>query len=662
LSLISKIFFSKPDIALRTYIIAPKDRIEELVESLVRRGFFEPLPPQEASKVLEAAKRRIELSERALTLFKELNSLFKKSFEIEIKELPWDTDRALEKLVIEFEEIREITRRLLEEAEEVKREIEGLRAVKLIIQELSRNRGLIDKSILDYEGIRVISKTLYGNIKDVEDVVSKSLKTLFYRVLGEEKALAVVIFDRRAYKTIESSIEKLELSVLKKFKDISLIEVSHVDKMIIDAESRLASIESRIEDLLESKVHELALLKALAETIQFELGVLGKAFSSKYLAITVGWSLESRRGELERILKAIGGYVIFEEDENAPVELNNLKPFKPFEIITDIIGYPSRSEWDPTPLITYFYLIFFALMFPDIGYSIGLIIGARLVLPFFVENKETLKKLINIATYAGIAGCVTGLLSNSFFGSLLGSYIGLAFPRLLPSLPPGLSDPVALGSVVMGYIALALLTGYYTVIIAHLVGLIKNVITGRKMGALLEILIILIAIIGPAALQATIGLNTDVWGLLRLLGLKNALYSTLIFVVLYAILKSLLDRPLGAVLWIFDIIGILGDVFSFVRIAGLALGGAVLAELINNLILGLIPSISSLNILLGVLAGAAISILLHIVNLGLSSLGPFIHSLRLVMYEVSTKFYEGAGKRISPVIAPLLKVKIGQSA
>ena len=508
--------------------------------------------------------------------------------------------------------------------------------------------------------MNLISKTLHGNIKEIEDVVSKSLKTLLYCVLGEEKALAVTVFDRKVFKNIESSIKKLELSVLKVFKDAPIIEMSQVDKIIADAELKLANIESKLEDLLESKVYELALLKALAEAVQSELGILGKALSSKYLTTVVGWSLRSRRSELEKTLKAIGGYAIFEEDANAPVEFNNLKPFKPFEIITETIGYPALNEWDPTPLITYFYLIFFALMFPDIGYSIGLIIGARLVLPYFVDNKETLRKLINIATYTGIAGCVAGFLANSFLGSLLGSHIEIVVPKLLPSLPAGLADPVALGSAIIGYISLALLFGYYVVIFAHIVGAVKNAINGNKSGFILEVLIILIAILGPPTIQINFNLNIDVWGLSRVLDHNVIFYTTLTAVVLYAMLKSLLDKPLGVMLWLFDIIGILADILSFIRIAGLALGSAVLAELINNLISGLISTLSSLSFVVGLLGGAVISTVLHTVNLGLSALGPFIHSLRLVMYELSTKFYEGSGKRILPTYISTLRVKIGQ--
>lgn len=656
--LLSKFFLNRPDIALKTYIVVPKDRVEDLTEDFVRKGLLEPIPPQEAGKALETIKKRIELAERALTLFKRLSSLVRKSVEIEIKELPWDTDKALEKLINEFEEISEIVERLVEDAERVKSELEKLKALRFVISELSKNIGLLDKSLINYEGEYLISKTLYGNVREVEEVMSKSLKVLFYRVLGEEKAVAVIVLDKRAYKNVEPLVKKLEVPVTD---TSNFIELSNVDKSIREIETRLTSIESRLEDLLESRLYELALLKVLAETVHCELGVLDKALSSKYMAVIVGRSLRSRRNELEKLVRAASGYVVFEEEINPPVELNNLKPFKPFEIFTEIMGYPSPQEWDPTPLITYFYLIFFALMFPDIGYSIGLIIGARLVLPYFIESKETLKKLINIATYTGIAGCVMGLLTNSFFGSLLGSYVGLVVPKLLPSLPARLADPEATGSAIISYIALTLLLGYYVIIIAHILGAIKKAIIGDKSGFILEVLIILIAILGPSAIHAAFNLNTDIWGLLKLVDRGIILYITIVIMMLYATLKSLLDKPFGVMLWLFDVLGILADVLSFVRIAGLALGSAILAELINNLVLNLIPTLSSMSFILGLLGGIAISLLLHIVNIGLSSLGPFVHSLRLVMYELSSKFYEGSGRKISPLFISLLKVKIGST-
>jgi V/A-type H+-transporting ATPase subunit I len=651
-------FLNRPDIALKTYIIVPKEKAESLTEELVRRGFFEPLPPQEATKALEVVKKRYELAEKALGLFRELNSLVKKSVEIEVKELPWDTDSALEKLVAEFEELKKVVNSLLGEAERIKWRLEKLRALKTVALELSE-KGLLDESILDYEGAYIVSKILYGDTKEVEATIAKSLKTLLYRSIGGDKAVALALFERRFYEEIKPLIEKLHIPVRDLLGGKGDLSLFLIDETIKRTEVELDSVESKLEELLESKLYELALLKVLAETINSEVGVLGKALSSKYMSVIVGWSLKSRINELEEVVRANSGYVVYKEDPEPPVDFNNLKPFKPFEIITEVMGLPSPSEWDPTPILTYLYLIFFSLMFSDIGYSIGLIIGARLVLPYFVDNKETLRKLVNIATYAGIAGCITGFLANNFFGSLLGSYIGLVVPRILPGIPRGLSDPIAMKSAVLGYINLKLFLGLYVVLFAHVLGAWKNAVIKNKFGFIYEVLTILIAVFGPAAIQASIGLNTDIWGLSKFLGLRVVMYSTILLIILYAILRSVFDRPFGAILWLFDIIGILADILSFVRIAGIALGSGMLAEIFNGLILNVFSSLSSLSLLLGILVGALISTILHIVNLGFSSLSPFIHSLRLVIYEFSSKFYEGSGRRISPATTPLLRVKVG---
>ncbi|MEM0004403.1 MAG: hypothetical protein QXE10_01450 [Desulfurococcaceae archaeon] len=658
MSLLSKISLNKPDIALRAYVITPRESTETLVEELVRKGLFEPLPPQEAGKALEIAKKRYELSEKAIGLFRELSSLVKKKVEVEVKELPWDTDKALEKLVADFEELKDAAARLISESEKLKGKLEKLQALRIVVTELSRE-GLLDKSLLDYEGVYLASKTLYGGVKDLEYVASRSLKSIFHRALGEEKAVAVVLLEKKVYESNKSLIEKLEVPVRDLVGGEEQLSLHNVDNAIREVEAELSTIENRLEELLESRLYELALLKVLAEVINSELGVLGKALSSKYMAVVVGWTLKSRVSELEKIVGVNSGYVVYEADPNPPVEFNNLKPFKQFEVITEVMGLPSPSEWDPTPLLTYFYLIFFSLMFPDVGYSIGLIIGARLVLPYFVENRETLKRLINIATYAGIAGCITGFLANSFFGSLLGSYIGLIVPNALPSLPARLSDPSALGSAVIRYIALVLLLGYYVVIFAHILGAVKNAITRNKLGFIGEVLIIAITVIGPAAIQVALGIQTDVWGLSRSVSRDVVIYTAVSLVVCYAAFKAVLDRPFGVILWLFDVLGVLADVLSFVRIAGLAIGSAVLAELINSLILGVYSSLSSISFILGISAGVLITLVLHVINLGMSSLSPFIHSLRLVMYELSSKFYEGSGRRISPAIIPLTRVKIG---
>lgn len=657
----SKLLLNKPDVGLKTYVVVPKDRAEELVEGLVRKGLFEPLPPTEAGEALAVIKKRLELSEKGLTLYRELNSLIRKGVDVEVRELPWNTDEALEKLVREFESVYEVVKSLVDEVRMYEGVLERLQVLKLVVNELLSKFGFFDRSLIDYVGDYLVLKTLYGSGKDFEDLLSRALKVVTAVTVSEGRVVAVVIFERSVYESLKSYLSKFEVTVPKSLEGVVRgEELVRLDEEVKNVKGRIEVLERRISDVLESKLYELALLKVLSETVQGEVELLRNAFNSKYMTLVIGWSLKSRRNELERYVSRFNGYVVYENDPNPPVEFNNYRVFKPFELFTEIIGYPAHYEWDPTPLLTYFYLIFFSLMFPDVGYGIGLIIGARLVLPYFVESRETLKRLVNIATYAGIVGIMTGLLSRSFFGSLLGTYLSYVIPQVLPSLPARLADPEALGSTIITYIGIAMIVGYYSVLIAHGLGLIKNVVISKNViGAILELLIIVITVLGPATVEAVFGLHTDVFGLLRLTDPKLLLYVTVSVVISYAVIRSITDRPFGALLWIFDVLGILADVLSFVRIAGIALGSAILAELINNLIFNTVSMLSSISVVIGVVVGALISSLLHIVNLGLSSLSPFVHSLRLIMYEVSSKFYEGCGRRLTPISTTLTRVRLG---
>jgi len=110
----------------------------------------------------------------------------------------------------------------------------------------------------------------------------------------------------------------------------------------------------------------------------------------------------------------------------------------------------------------------------------------------------------------------------------------------------------------------------------------------------------------------------------------------------------------GILMWIFDITGLLGDIMSYTRIAGVAFATIYLASCFNlmtRMIItgfqGVLPGIVGLA--LGLLFGAVVFFLGHLLNLALSIVGPFIHSLRLCFVEFLPKFYEGGGIEYSPL-------------
>ena len=142
------------------------------------------------------------------------------------------------------------------------------------------------------------------------------------------------------------------------------------------------------------------------------------------------------------------------------------------------------------------------------------------------------------------------------------------------------------------------------------------------------------------------------------LPLSPQMYSIFGFILFASLLlimvSSLIQKGgLGGIFWIFDITGLLGDVMSYCRLAGVGLATFylascfnMLADLVYGMASGIIPG------LVGFVVGGIIAIVVlvfgHMLNLVLSGLTAFIHSLRLCFVEFLFKFYEGGGRQYSP--------------
>ncbi|HIQ03260.1 MAG TPA: hypothetical protein EYH40_02435 [Desulfurococcales archaeon] len=139
-------------------------------------------------------------------------------------------------------------------------------------------------------------------------------------------------------------------------------------------------------------------------------------------------------------------------------------------------------------------------------------------------------------------------------------------------------------------------------------------------------------------------------------GLESLLLSGIIVSLSVIIVSQLLIyRVLGVLTWVFTITGLLGDVLSYTRIAGVGMATVYLANGYTFLSLIVYDSLSSIigvplvNIVLAGLFFTIVYVFAQIMNFVLGVLGAFIHSLRLCFVEFLTKFYEGGGIEFNPV-------------
>jgi len=667
LAKLSYVIFSDPDIAYRTYIITSRDYVDRVLSKITQLGSFEPITPEDKNSTIKEITEYIKLIENCRKLFDSLNSYINEVITVEIKELPINTKQELLKLYEKLGNVLEILRNLDNERNMYIKKLEELEILKKYLIYLRGIYAEVDTSIIDYDGEFLFVKTFLGLKNDVEILKRKTEKVIGEFSIDNQNVIATLVFDRSTAGEVLKEIETKGVKVIDIVKNYGINSINNLINKVSSEEDLIRlevnNIELKIKEIIKNYINDIAILKALIDIEHAKVELLKTALESKHLSLLTGWILKSRKEDLLRELSGTPSYAIFEESPEPPVDFNNLKPFKPFEMFTELVGYPSPREWDPTPFLTYFYAIFFALMFPDIGYAIGLLIGSKYVLPYFVQNPETLQKLRRIIYVTSICAIVTGLLSASFLGSLIGRYVAIIAPPVLPSPPPGLLDLQKTMDFMMTAIKLALLVGYLSILTAHIAALAKAIIKIHDLWtALLEICIILMVLFGPSFITyrfSAIGMNIDVFGLGKIVPVNIIEYTIYTSLVLYIACKIKVSGGMGALFWIFDIIGILADNMSFVRIAGIGAGTAMLTEVFNGFIYSIVKSLEVYNIAIGIIAGIITASLLHIFILASSVLGPYIHSLRLITYEMASKFYEGSGRRIIPIKVSLGSIALG---
>ena len=326
-------------------------------------------------------------------------------------------------------------------------------------------------------------------------------------------------------------------------------------------------------------------------------------------------------------------------EDNTPIKLRNNKFTQLFESLTGMYGWPNYGEFDPTPILAPFFLLFFAMCMGDCGYGILLIIIGLLIA----------KKKLNIEMFDGLGPIITVLgVGTTVVGFFLGTFMGIDL-YAAEWMPQALKSVMIKGEV-MGYdiqMVLALCIGVFHICLAMVVkaicytkqfGFKENIATWGW--TLLIVGGLLVAILGMTILPAAV----FKWAIIAV-GTVSAL-------AIY-IFNTPGRNPLiniGAGLWdTYNMAtGILGDVLSYIRLYALGLAGGMLGAAFNNL---------GLMVMGGTTEGATwqwlpfvlILVLGHILNLAMSALGAFVHPLRLSFVEYfKNAGYEGKGTLYQP--------------
>lgn len=323
------------------------------------------------------------------------------------------------------------------------------------------------------------------------------------------------------------------------------------------------------------------------------------------------------------------------EEDKTPIKLRNNKFTRIFEPLTGMYGWPSYGEFDPTPILAPFYMLFFALCMGDMGYGIILVIYGIL---------QT-KKIVNISMFDGLGPIITALgVATTLVGCVMNIVFGVKV-QMVDWYPPNVAgfDFWMVAAVVIGVFHICFAMTVKAICSTVRYGFRQTVSTWGW-------LLLIVGSIATLLLGMAFSLPTDAVKY-TIIGI-GAVSALGIYVFNTPGRNPLIN--IGAGLWdTYNMAtGLLGDVLSYIRLYALGLAGGMLGNAFNDLAINMIWGGGEGSIAALVLKGAgmvAVLLLGHVLNILMACLGAFVHPLRLTFVEYfKNSGYEGKGELYKP--------------
>ena len=298
------------------------------------------------------------------------------------------------------------------------------------------------------------------------------------------------------------------------------------------------------------------------------------------------------------------------KEDNIPIKQKNNRFAKLYEPIGKMFSLPAYEELDLTPFFAPFFMMFFGFCLGDVGYGLVILLGTTL---YKLKASDELKPILSLAQFLGIGTIIFGTLTGTFFG------ISLLQVEFL-----GKIRNIMLDSQKTFYLALVI--GLIQILFGLIIKAVNSIRMFGWQYAVSSIgwFILILAILDIAILKLAAPFT------------KYIAYFGVALIVFWSDPKAGILGRIGKGIWdLYGITGIFGDVLSYIRLFALGISSAILGFVINTIamqILGSAPIIGPIFFVIFLIIG-------HTANLMISSLGSFVHPMRLTFVE----FYKNAG-------------------
>lgn len=466
-----------------------------------------------------------------------------------------------------------------------------------------------------------------------------------------DAVILTVIAHRSVWPKIETCLEESGFSICPYREEETGAELEkrlqrqsdETKRALKETEEALFSLSLKIRDL-----------KIFCDYIRFELEK--KELSSKLRGTEKTFLLEAyvpaeREETVREALREASGAIYYEfsdpgEDEEVPTLLKNNKVVENFETITNMYSPPNAREIDPNTVMSFFYSLFLGFIMADVGYGLMMLLGGGFL--YFKNRSGGIKSLSGVFAVGGIFTIFWGFLFNSILGMQFLPVTLMPDPQTQMYSLSGISLP--------GVLVISLLLGIVQLLAGYLCRAALCWHRGQYFDGILD---------GGVWAIFSLGVGLAVVGLveefhLSFLAIAGGILSavSLLIAVLTAGRKEKLlgkfSKGFGS---LYGLINYFTDVLSYIRLYGLMLTGAVIAQVVSQYAVQFLTSGSFLIVLGGILMVVG-----HVFNLAIGLLGAYIHTARLQYVEFFGRFYEGEGTLFTPLGSEKKYIHLEQKA
>jgi len=443
--------------------------------------------------------------------------------------------------------------------------------------------------------------------------------------------------------TVNQMLVELEAELVR-------LPKQRLSELVREQEELKATIKKANDDLDQFCVDNVSVVENALESLEGDINLMeveqlgGERMADGAIVMMEGWVPVENDAEVRKMLDESGVYYEIrpaEKEDNAPIKLKNGKISRAFEMLTKMYGMPDYGEFDPTPLLAPFYALFFGMCVGDAGYGLLLVL-----LGLYLKKKlsKSMAGMMNLLITLGVATTVVGAIFNTFFGVSLTS---LDLPQWMDSLIiSGKWDGTAYDKTMV----IALLVGMFHICFALTVKAIGSTVRYGFKNSLSDWGWWLL--VGGSVVVAT----------LNYLGVIDMEVSKMAFIGIGGVsaigiyllnnIRRNIFVNVGAGLWdTYNMAtGLMGDLLSYLRLYALGLAGGMLGGVFNTLGMQLRDTMG--DFLFGIPGWICFGLIFvagHGLNIALSCLSGYVHSIRLTFVEYfKNSGYDGKGTAYKP--------------